>query len=217
MVLNEWQRDWSANNNDAYLNHYHPDFTDARRNLQQWKTYKTRINKSKRYISVKLSQVSIIAYPGEENLVSSRFYQTIRAATLAGADGNNFYGDASITVSGKYSLKETVDLHAPNKKPLPTRYSGFMLATLASCASTPEQESSPEEVEPLLQPSAPVKISIQQRSEPTPEEALEIHMLISLTKRLHKQTRVMLLRQSSAKKLVLNWGVLVLMTACSSN
>ncbi|MDC0894875.1 L,D-transpeptidase family protein [Pseudomonadales bacterium] len=83
MVLNEWQKDWSANNNDAYLNHYHPDFTDARRNLQQWKTYKTRINKSKRYISVKLSQVSIIAYPGEENLVSSRFYQDYQSSNFS--------------------------------------------------------------------------------------------------------------------------------------
>jgi len=51
----------------------------------------------------------------------------------------------------------------------------FMLATLVSCASTPEQEISAREVKPVLQPSAPVKISIQQRSEPTPEEALEIH------------------------------------------
>ena len=67
-----------------------------------------------------------------------------------------------------------VDLHALDKKPLPTRYSSFMLATLASCASTPEQEISPREVKPVLQPSAPVKISIQQLSEPTPEEALEI-------------------------------------------
>ena len=51
----------------------------------------------------------------------------------------------------------------------------FMLATLASCASTPEQEISPREVKPVPQPSAPVKISIQQLSEPTPEKALETH------------------------------------------
>ena len=63
-----------------------------------------------------------------------------------------------------------------DKKPLPDPlFRAFMLATLASCASTPEQESSPVEVKPAPQPSAPVKMSIQQLSEPTPEEALEIH------------------------------------------
>ena len=45
---------------------------------------------------------------------------------------------------------------------------------LVACSSTPEQESSPIELEPVLQPSAPVKISTQQLSEPTPEEPLEI-------------------------------------------
>ena len=49
-----------------------------------------------------------------------------------------------------------------------------MLATLVACSSTPEQESSPIELEPVPQPSAPVKISTQQLSEPTPEEPLEI-------------------------------------------
>ena len=50
----------------------------------------------------------------------------------------------------------------------------FLLAMLVACSSTPEQEGSPIELEPVLQPSAPVKISTQQLSEPTPEEPLNI-------------------------------------------
>ncbi len=82
-TLNAWKKDWSANDNDAYLNHYHPDFTDSRRNLTQWKTYKKRINKAKQNIRIKLSQLSIIAYPGEENLVSSRFYQDYQSSDFS--------------------------------------------------------------------------------------------------------------------------------------
>lgn len=82
-ALDTWKNDWSANNTEAYLNHYHDDFTDAKRNLSQWKSYKTRVNRSKQHISVELSQLSIIAYPGEENLFSSRFYQNYQSSNFS--------------------------------------------------------------------------------------------------------------------------------------
>ena len=81
-VLDKWKTDWSSNDTTAYLNHYHNNFTDAKRDLGQWKRYKTRVNKSKKHINVKLSQLSIIAYPGEENLVSARFYQDYQSSNF---------------------------------------------------------------------------------------------------------------------------------------
>jgi hypothetical protein len=49
--------------------------TDSRRNLKQWTAYKTRVNELKTYIRIVFSKMSVIAYPGEENLVAVRFYQ----------------------------------------------------------------------------------------------------------------------------------------------
>ena len=74
-VTETWKADWQNNNVSEYLANYHPDFTDAKRNLQQWKTYKTRVNGLKTYIRITFSKMSVIAYPGEENLVAMRFYQ----------------------------------------------------------------------------------------------------------------------------------------------
>jgi murein L,D-transpeptidase YafK len=74
-AIENWKTDWQNNNSDEYLANYHLDFTDSRRNLKQWKTYKTRVNGLKTYIRIFLSKMSVIAYPGEENLVAMRFYQ----------------------------------------------------------------------------------------------------------------------------------------------
>lgn len=74
-AMERWESNWEANNADAYLNNYHTDFTDFRRNLDQWKTYKRRVNGAKSFIDVELSDLSVFAYPGEEDIVVSRFYQ----------------------------------------------------------------------------------------------------------------------------------------------
>lgn len=74
-TIEQWQRDWQNIDNDAYLSHYAPNFTDSKRNLTAWKKYKTRVNKSKRRIKVDIQKLSVVAYPGEENLATARFYQ----------------------------------------------------------------------------------------------------------------------------------------------
>lgn len=74
-AIEHWETQWESKNNEGYLSTYHEDFTDFRRNLSEWKTYKTRVNGAKSYIRVDLSDMSVFAYPGEENLVVSRFYQ----------------------------------------------------------------------------------------------------------------------------------------------
>jgi murein L,D-transpeptidase YafK len=74
-AIEDWRTAWQNNSNLEYLASYHSDFTDFRRNLEEWKTYKTRVNRSKSFIRVNLTKLSVIAYPGEENLVAIRFYQ----------------------------------------------------------------------------------------------------------------------------------------------
>ena len=61
--------------NDRYLAFYADDFTNFDKDLTAWKRYKRRIHRSKKYIKVKLSDLSLLAYPGEDNMVLARFYQ----------------------------------------------------------------------------------------------------------------------------------------------
>tara|TARA_R110002072_G_scaffold113986_2_gene243833 strand:+ start:3387 stop:4358 length:972 start_codon:yes stop_codon:yes gene_type:complete len=74
-TIEQWRLDWQARDNPAYLLHYGQTFTDSKRDLTGWKQYKTRVNRSKRRIKVDIQKLSAIAYPGESNLASVRFYQ----------------------------------------------------------------------------------------------------------------------------------------------
>jgi len=74
-TIEEWRQAWQAIDNPAYLKHYGQSFTDSRRNLSAWKRYKTRLNQSERRIKVDIQKLSVIAYPGENDLASVRFYQ----------------------------------------------------------------------------------------------------------------------------------------------
>jgi len=74
-AIERWESQWESNDADAYLGNYHNDFTDFKRNLAQWKAYKTRVNGAKSFIRVNISDLSVFAYPGEKDLVVSRFYQ----------------------------------------------------------------------------------------------------------------------------------------------
>lgn len=82
-AIERWKDDWETNNNAAYLANYHDDFTDTQRDLEEWKTYKTRVNRGKSYINVEISKLSVIAYPGEENLVAIRFYQRYESSNYS--------------------------------------------------------------------------------------------------------------------------------------
>lgn len=81
-AIESWRTAWSALDNDAYLSFYADDFTSLEKDLEAWKAYKTRIHKAKKYIRVTLSDLSLLAYPGEENAVLARFYQRYRSSNF---------------------------------------------------------------------------------------------------------------------------------------
>ncbi len=75
-VVHAWEAAWEARNNDAYLAFYADDFSDLARDKAAWSEYKRRVNDSKGYIDVELSDVSMLVDPVEQNLVTVRFRQS---------------------------------------------------------------------------------------------------------------------------------------------
>lgn len=80
--IEHWRQSWEANKAETYLANYHPDFTDTRRDLQEWSIYKRRVNSTKSFIKIDISEMSVIEYPGEENLVAVRFYQRYESSNF---------------------------------------------------------------------------------------------------------------------------------------
>lgn len=81
-AIESWRKAWSSIDNDLYLSFYAKDFTNLDKNLDEWKRYKRRIHGSKTFIKVRLSDLSLLGYPGEKETVLARFYQRYESSNF---------------------------------------------------------------------------------------------------------------------------------------
>lgn len=61
--VERWRRDWASLNTDAYLAHYHAQFSAGGRDLAAWSAYKRRVNGNKTYIHINISNLRIVGGP----------------------------------------------------------------------------------------------------------------------------------------------------------
>ena len=75
-TLQQWVKDWESRNPARYLSHYDKkSFFSRDGNYASWAKHKTAINSSKRVIDVELSNISLFAYPGEQDMIIAEFTQ----------------------------------------------------------------------------------------------------------------------------------------------
>lgn len=74
-MLQQWRKDWESRNANAYLQHYSRDYRGLGMDYSQWVSHKRRVNPSKRYIDVGLSDTSMYLYPGQQDLLVVTFTQ----------------------------------------------------------------------------------------------------------------------------------------------
>jgi murein L,D-transpeptidase YafK len=58
-LVESWRKAWEGKKLNVYIDHYHPAFKSGGKNLSAWKSYKGRLNKSYRWISVKVSGLKV--------------------------------------------------------------------------------------------------------------------------------------------------------------
>jgi len=81
--LELWRKDWESRDSEAYLSHYARGFTSTDMGLTEWAAQKRRVNASKEWIKLKVSDVSIMLYPGREELAVVTFLQDYSSNDLA--------------------------------------------------------------------------------------------------------------------------------------
>ena len=62
-ALQSWARDWASGDVDKYLSHYAPGFWSPGYDYQRWVARKRAVAQAKHYQQVKLSDISLLAYP----------------------------------------------------------------------------------------------------------------------------------------------------------
>ncbi len=81
--LEKWRRDWESRDTNVYLQHYSTRFYANGANLAQWSARKHRVNATKSWIKVGISELSIILYPGDTALAVVSFEQDYESSNLA--------------------------------------------------------------------------------------------------------------------------------------
>ena len=80
--LEQWRTDWSSRDTAAYLSHYAADFKSGNKDYSTWAQQKKLINSGKRWIKVKLTNISVFSYPDQPNLAVVSFDQDYSSNNL---------------------------------------------------------------------------------------------------------------------------------------
>jgi murein L,D-transpeptidase YafK len=81
--LERWRHDWESRDTDRYLTHYARNFGAEGMALGDWSAQKRRVNATKEWIKVGLSDVSILLYPGRDDLAVIDFDQDYTSSNLS--------------------------------------------------------------------------------------------------------------------------------------
>lgn len=78
--IERWRADWASRDTQRYLAHYADDFTTVGMDRAAFGRHKERVNAAKRYIEIRLSDLSLFRYPGAgEPLVLAEFTMDYRS------------------------------------------------------------------------------------------------------------------------------------------
>ncbi len=81
--VESWRRDWESRDTEAYLRHYAKKFSSNGLNLAQWSAQKHQVNSGKSWIKVRVSEVSLLLYPGNEDMAVATFDQDYASSNLS--------------------------------------------------------------------------------------------------------------------------------------
>ncbi len=82
-AIERWRRDWESRNTEIYLRNYAKTFSAGGANLSQWSAQKRQVNGSKTWIKVHLSDMSLLLYPGKQELAVATFEQDYASSNLS--------------------------------------------------------------------------------------------------------------------------------------
>lgn len=80
--LEAWRKDWESQNTDLYLSHYSREYAGLGKDYNGWVKYKRRVNLSKKFIKVNISDTSMFLYPDGMNILVITFEQDYKSDSV---------------------------------------------------------------------------------------------------------------------------------------
>jgi murein L,D-transpeptidase YafK len=82
-AVERWRKDWESRDTEVYLRHYASSFSAGGSDLKQWAAQKRQVNSSKTWIKVGLSDMTLLLYPGKQELAVASFDQDYTSSNLS--------------------------------------------------------------------------------------------------------------------------------------
>ena len=89
--IEHWRRDWESRDTDAYLRHYARGFQGDGMNLKSWSERKRQVNAGKTWIKLGFSNVSMLRYPGKDEMVVVTYDQDYKSSNLSNTMKKRIY------------------------------------------------------------------------------------------------------------------------------
>lgn len=80
--LESWRRDWESRDTDRYLRHYSRKFASGKSGFSDWAKQKHSVNAGKSWIKVRVDDVSMFLYPGNDDLAVVTFSQDYASSNV---------------------------------------------------------------------------------------------------------------------------------------
>lgn len=90
-LLAGWANDWESLDHQRYIKNYSPQYHDGKRGFDEFSRYKARVNGAKKYVDVDLSDISLLRYPDNPELVVATFQQDYKSNNLSGTSVKRQY------------------------------------------------------------------------------------------------------------------------------
>jgi murein L,D-transpeptidase YafK len=85
-LINQWKQAWENKKLKQYLDFYSKSFSSSKKDFLAWAKHKRSIFSNTKKITVKIEQLNVFSYPGEENMLAVSFYQRYK--------GDNYHSNA---------------------------------------------------------------------------------------------------------------------------
>lgn len=105
--IEAWRTRWSARDTEGYLGYYASNFSTDGMDRSAFAAHKRRVNATKKSINVKLRELELFRYPGEENLVMAQFIQDYKSDNFAVSGFKQQYWKRQSDGSWKIVLEES--------------------------------------------------------------------------------------------------------------
>jgi murein L,D-transpeptidase YafK len=82
-AIESWRHDWESRDTETYLTHYAANFSSHDMDLGQWAAQKRTVNAGKSWIKLKLDALSVLLYPGKDEVAVVTFAQDYASNNLS--------------------------------------------------------------------------------------------------------------------------------------